>query len=308
MTYYKKVFHHTLVSPELDLLVSDLGDLGFESFESEAGVLVGYWPETAGKPMSGEADAARGERSVEVVDEARGERVADEAADLEARLSAVLSAYGAIQTEAWEKMPDVNWNQCWESHYEPVQIGDFCFVHAPFHTERPKVKHYVEIEPKMSFGTAHHPTTSLMIEQISKQDWRNKQVVDMGCGTGILAILAAKEGADVLAIDYDDNACANAAENVERNALSSRITVKQGSSELLAGQQVDVILANINRNILLDHLPFYAAALKPGGKLFLSGFYEADVPVLREKAEALGFTVQNTASREAWTVLMCQYR
>lgn len=307
MTYYKKVFHHALVSPELDLLVSDLGDLGFESFESEAGSLVGYWPETAGNPMSGEV-AVDADGEADGLADGLANAAADEAADLEARLSAVLSAYGTIQTEAWEKMPDVNWNQCWESHYEPVQIGDFCFVHAPFHSERPKVKHYVEIEPKMSFGTAHHPTTSLMIEQISKQDWRGKQVVDMGCGTGILAILAAKEGAEVLAIDYDDNACANAAENVERNALSSRITVRQGSSELLTGQQVDVILANINRNILLEHLPVYAAALKPGGKLFLSGFYEADVPVLREKAEALGFTIQDTASREAWTVLVCQYR
>ncbi len=303
MTYYKKVFHHALVSPELDLMVSDLGDLGFESFEQEAGLLVGYWPETAGRVAYGEA--VRGSAMAGMA--AHGAREA-EAADLEDRLMAVLSAYGAIKTEAWEKMPDVNWNQCWESHYAPVQIGDFCFVHAPFHKERPKVKHYVEIEPKMSFGTAHHPTTALMIEQIAKVSWRDKQVVDMGCGTGILGILAAKEGASVLAVDYDDNACANAQENVQRNALSSCITVKQGSSETLAGQQVDVILANINRNILLDHLPSYAATLKPGGKLFLSGFYESDVPVLREKAETLGFTIQDTASREAWTVMVCQYR
>ena len=280
MGYYKRVFTHTLVSPESDLFVSDLGDLGFESFEQEAGALIGYWPETAGKPE--EADAA----------------IAD-----------VMAQYAHVQAGQWEKMPDVNWNQAWESHYAPVQIGGFCFVHAPFHTERPAVKHFVEIEPKMSFGTAHHPTTALMIEFIAEHDWQGLQVVDMGCGTGILGLLAAKEGAAaVSAIDYDDWACANARENVARNGLSNRIKVTQGSSEQLAGRRVDAILANINRNILLDHLPAYADAMQAGGRLFLSGFYESDVPVLREKAEALGFTLQAQKTREAWTALAFQYR
>lgn len=280
MGYYKKVFTHTLVSPESDLLVSDLGDLGFESFEQEAGALIGYWPDTAGRPE--EADAA----------------IAD-----------VLSQYGQVLDGAWEKMPDINWNQAWESHYEPVRIGDFCFVHAPFHTERPNVKHFVEIEPKMSFGTAHHPTTALMIEFIAETDWRGRQVVDMGCGTGILGLLAAKEGAAaVLAVDYDDWACANARENVTRNGLADRVTVVQGSSGQLTGLRVDAVLANINRNILLEHLPAYAAALKPGGRLFLSGFYESDVPVLQERAEAAGFALKARKTREAWTALAFQYR
>ena len=280
MGYYKRVFTHTLVSPESDLFVSDLGDLGFESFEQEAVALIGYWPETAGKPE--EADAA----------------IAD-----------VMAQYGHVQAGGWEKMPDVNWNQAWESHYAPVQIGDFCFVHAPFHTQRPAVKHFVEIEPKMSFGTAHHPTTALMIEFIAENDWEGRQVVDMGCGTGILGLLAAKEGAAaVSAIDYDDWACANARENVARNHLSDRITVTQGSGEQLAGRRVDAILANINRNILLRDLPAYAEALRPGGRLFLSGFYESDVPVLRERAEALDFTFQALKTREAWTALAFQYR
>lgn len=280
MDYYKKVFTHTLVSPELDLLVSDLGDLGFESFEQEAGCLTGYWPETAGLPEA--ADAAMAE---------------------------VLARYGAVRSGGWEKMPDINWNQAWESHYEPVQIGDFCFVHAPFHTERPKVRHFVEIEPKMSFGTAHHPTTALMIEFIAEADWRGKQVVDMGCGTGVLGILAAKEGAaEVLAVDYDDWACANARENVERNGLDACMTVTQGSAEQLAGCRVDVILANINRNILMGHLPAYAAALRPGGRLYLSGFYDSDVPVLQERAEAAGFRLKARKEREAWTALEFQYR
>ncbi|MDE6106463.1 MAG: hypothetical protein K2F84_05145, partial [Bacteroidales bacterium] len=108
MGYYKRVFTHTLVSPESDLFVSDLGDLGFESFEQEAGALIGYWPETAGKPE-----------------------------DAEAAIADVMAQYGHVQADGWEKMPDVNWNLAWESHYEPVQIGGFCFVHAPFHTERP---------------------------------------------------------------------------------------------------------------------------------------------------------------------------
>lgn len=280
MGYYKKVFTHTLVSPESDLLVSDLGDLGFESFEQEAGALIGYWPDTAGRPE--EADAA----------------IAD-----------VLSQYGQVRDGAWEKMPDINWNQAWESRYEPVRIGDFCFVHAPFHTERPNVKHFVEIEPKMSFGTAHHPTTALMIEFIAETDWRGRQVVDMGCGTGILGLLAAKEGAAaVLAVDYDDWACANARENVTRNGLADRVTVVQGSSGQLTGLRVDAVLANINRNILLEHLPAYAAALKPGGRLFLSGFYESDVPVLQERAEAAGFALKARKTREAWTALAFQYR
>ncbi len=278
MGYYKKVFTHTLVSPESDLLVSDLGDLGFESFEQEAGALIGYWPDTAGRPE--EADAA----------------IAD-----------ILSQYGLVQDGAWEKMPDINWNQAWESHYEPVRIGDFCFVHAPFHTERPNVKHFVEIEPKMSFGTAHHPTTALMIEFIAETDWRGRQVVDMGCGTGILGLLA-EGAAAVLAVDYDDWACANARENVTRNGLADRVTVVQGSSGQLTGLRVDAVLANINRNILLEHLPAYAAALKPGGRLFLSGFYESDVPVLQERAEAAGFALKARKTREAWTALAFQYR
>ncbi len=280
MGYYRKVFTHTLVSPESDLLVSDLGDLGFESFEQEAGALIGYWPEAAGRPEA--ADAA---------------------------LADLLARYGHVRVGGWEKMPDINWNQAWESHYEPVRIGDFCFVHAPFHTERPKVKHFVEIEPKMSFGTAHHPTTALMIEFIAETDWHGKQVVDMGCGTGILGILAAKEGAArVSAVDYDDWACANARENVARNGLTACMTVMQGSAEQLAGGRVDAILANINRNILLEHLPAYASAMKPGCWLFLSGFYEGDEPALRERAEAAGFEFKARKVREAWTALAFQYR
>lgn len=282
MSYYKKVFAHTLSAPETDLLTADLGDLGFESFEQEAGTLIGYWPETAGDPTAAETGSA---------------------------LDAVLAAYGRVRGGAWEKMPDVNWNREWESHYAPVRIGDFCFVHAPFHSERPAVKHFVEIEPKMSFGTAHHPTTALMIEFIAETDWRGKQVVDMGCGTGILAILSAKEGAAaVTAVDYDDWACANARENVTRNGLDATIRVVQGSAGQLAGRTFDAIMANINRNILSEHLPAYAAALKPGGLLFMSGFYEDDVAVLRERAEAAGFTLKARKTREAWTALALQYR
>jgi len=170
-----------------------------------------------------------------------------------------------------------NWNAIWESNYEPVMIANRCFVRAPFHESNPKAEYEIVIEPKMSFGTAHHETTSLMIEFLLDEELQKKSVLDMGAGTGILAILAYLKGAGkITAIDNDEWASLNNIENnIQNNA--EMIRVKLGDASLLTqNEKYDVIIANINRNILLQDLPIYSSVLNKNGVIFLSGFYEGD--------------------------------
>ncbi|HPX33621.1 MAG TPA: 50S ribosomal protein L11 methyltransferase [Bacteroidales bacterium] len=184
-----------------------------------------------------------------------------------------------------ELIKDRNWNREWENNFQPVMIDDRCFVRAPFHTVDTSAEFDIVIMPKMSFGTAHHETTQMMLEFILEEDWRQKEILDMGCGTGVLAILAVKMGAKSgLAIDNDIWAFENAQENIARNKVPE-ITCKHGNKTLIEDKKFDSIFANINRNILLQHIPFYAKALKKGGKLFLSGFLEEDINTLLNKSE-----------------------
>ena len=200
-------------------------------------------------------------------------------------------------------LADKDYNEEWERQHQPVLVDGFCWVRAPFHPHRDDVKYEIEIEPKMSFGTAHHATTYLMLSLLEQQNVQGMRVLDMGSGTGVLAILAAKKGAAyVEAIDVDEWAYRNAQENFERNGVS--VNALLGDASLLtADKHFDLVLANINRNILLKDMESYAAVLNPGGTLMLSGFYEHDVQSLQDKAETLGLRLVQQRSRNEWTAL-----
>lgn len=209
-------------------------------------------------------------------------------------------------TYTFEALPDKNWNEEWEKQHTPVLVeaegGKKVWVRAPFHEHRDDVDYEIEIEPKMSFGTAHHPTTHLMLSYLTELDIAGRKVLDMGCGTAVLAILAKKRGADyVEAIDIDEWAYNNALENAQRNGVE--ITVRIGDATLLGDRRFDLIIANINRNILLADMAAYASVLQPGGTLLLSGFYESDVPVLQQHAESLGLRLDQQKVRQSWTAL-----
>lgn len=203
------------------------------------------------------------------------------------------------------EMEDRDWNAEWEAKHEAVLVkadnGSTIWVRAPFHPHRSDVDHEIIIEPKMSFGTAHHPTTYMMLGYIAELDMSGKRVLDMGCGTGVLGILAKMRGAAyVEGIDVDEWAFANAKENAAAN--NTEIALHLGDASSIAGH-FDIIIANINRNILLADMDKYAAALNPSGKLLLSGFYDADDAALIAKANCLGMTLANKKSREGWSAL-----
>jgi ribosomal protein L11 methyltransferase len=197
-----------------------------------------------------------------------------------------------------------NWNEEWEKHYfEPIVIGEECVIHSSFHKDIPLAKYDIIIDPKMSFGTGHHETTSLVIGEILKMDLTNKKVLDMGCGTAVLAILAAMRGAtELLAIDIDNWCTENSLENIALNNVSG-IEVKLGGAELLEGLHFDIILANINRNILLADIEKYAACLSSGGKLYMSGFYKADIPVIEAEVNRNGLELIDFKEKNNWVVV-----
>jgi ribosomal protein L11 methyltransferase len=198
---------------------------------------------------------------------------------------------------------DQNWNKQWESNFEPITVENFCRVRAPFHQPEKGYKLEITIEPKMAFGTGHHETTWLMIRELFNIDVQNKRVLDMGCGTGILAIVAEKLGAaKITAIDNDTWAFENAQENVLKNNCK-RIKVLHGDATLLGNENYDVILANINLNILLNDIRVYINSLSKGGLLVMSGILTNDIPALGEAAERIGFEVLAKHNRNNWMLL-----
>lgn len=200
-----------------------------------------------------------------------------------------------------EHIPDQNWNAVWESQYEPVLIDNRCLVRAPFHEPGAGVEFDIVIMPKMSFGTAHHETTKMMIQYLLEIQVSGKSLLDMGSGTAVLAILARMKGANpVTAVDNDEWAFNNALENVQGNNFAD-IGVFLGDSSLLAGKKFDIILANINRNILLNDIPVYGECLNAGGKLFMSGFYREDLPLIEAKCNESGLGLLSRRSENNWT-------
>lgn len=200
-----------------------------------------------------------------------------------------------------ELIPDQDWNATWEASYEPVIINEFCRIRAPFHKVEGSYKYDLIIEPKMSFGTAHHETTSQIIELMLQSDFLGLNLLDMGSGTGVLAILAKKLGsATTVAIDNDEWAYRNALDNIRLNDEND-IVVELGDATSLNDRQFDVILANINRNILLRDMKEYVKCLVNGGKIFFSGFYEEDLVLITKEAERLGLTYSNHVTKNNWT-------
>jgi len=206
-----------------------------------------------------------------------------------------------------EKIEKVNWNQKWEENFDAVEVGEFCYVRAPFHPEKPNFLHEIIIEPKMSFGTGHHQTTQMMIELMESIDFKEKVVLDMGSGTGILAILAKKLlASEVEAIDIEEWAFENMKENFERN--NTKISAYYGGEEVIntLGKQYDVIIANINKNILLSQFETYNSALKRGGVILLSGFYVTDADDLIAAKELEGYALVAKLEKETWCGLKLQ--
>lgn len=271
MEYVEMICHPAQGAYTAELLVGVLANEGFESFtENDDGTLSAfiqstlYTPELAGRLNSGEF--------VEFLDSFMIRKIADQ-----------------------------NWNAVWESQYEPVLIDNRCMVRAPFHPKPLDVEYDIIIMPKMSFGTAHHETTKLMIRYLMQTEVIGKSLLDMGSGTAVLAILARMRGAlPVSAYDNDAWAFNNALENVKSNHFAD-IEVLLGDSSLLPGKKFDIILANINRNILLNDIPVYHQSLNAGGMLIMSGFYAADLPLIEAKANASGMNLQSSQVENNWT-------
>ena len=210
------------------------------------------------------------------------------------------ASFDAVATQAAiEPVEGIFENAEWEKSFTPITVAGKCRIRAPFHEPDATCPLDIIIEPKMAFGTGHHATTTLMIQQLFDIDLKDKTVLDMGCGTGVLAIAAKKLGAQsVTAIDIDHWSVENAQENAASNG--TQIAVIEGGVEAISGH-FDVILANINRNILLDQMPTSSAALNAGGVLCLSGFYSADLDVLKEKAQSVGLGFVSKIEQNDWT-------
>lgn len=257
-----------------DLLSALLADLGFDSFEHQEDALLAYIPTELNDPSL--------------------------IADFESNLP----IEGLRCTYQVEAMPDINWNEEWEKNYfQPILIGEnLCLIRAPFHEPNPNVHTEIVINPKMAFGTGNHETTALMMSYILGHDMTNKRVLDMGCGTGILGILALKQGASTLtAIDIDEWAYLNVLENAELNKVVIDEALQGDASSLSNRKPYDLILANITRNILLQDMAAYVAVLKPQGSLVMSGFYEEDADLLIEHGKGLGLSLNSIESRNKWT-------
>ncbi|MBR5612685.1 MAG: 50S ribosomal protein L11 methyltransferase [Bacteroidaceae bacterium] len=200
---------------------------------------------------------------------------------------------------------DKDWNEEWEKNFfQPIVIGDRCCIHSTFHKDTPQTEYEILINPQMAFGTGHHETTSSIISELLEADLQGKSVLDMGCGTSILAILASMRGAGpTTAIDIDDWCVNNSRDNIALNGIDN-ITVEWGDANLLKGREpFDVIIANINRNILLADMAQYAACMHSGSELYMSGFYVQDIPVIQEKAESLGMEFIHHREKNNWAAV-----
>ena len=204
----------------------------------------------------------------------------------------------------YQEMPNINWNEEWEKNFEPINVEDQVSIRAEFHSNQ-NLPHEIIIQPKMSFGTGHHATTYLMIQQMLDMDFENKTVLDMGCGTSVLAIFAKQKGAGkTVAIDIDEWSVENSKENAERNNVE--LEISQGTADNLGNENFDIILANINRNILISDIPTYVSVLNDGGQLLLSGLCFFDVEDVLEVCNEQKLTLKRKLQREEWVSLLLE--
>ncbi|HSW67469.1 MAG TPA: 50S ribosomal protein L11 methyltransferase [Bacteroidales bacterium] len=218
-------------------------------------------------------------------------------------MSVIASFNNAVQLVSIAPQKQENWNILWESNYEPVTVAGKCLVRAPFHPQMPGFAYEITILPKMAFGTAHHATTKLMIGLLLQSQPTGKKVLDIGCGTGVLAILASMMGATIVtAIDNDEWAVKNAIENNELNGTN--VEVLAGDASAIPATDYDLIMANINRNVLLEDFGNYISHLNRSGKIFLSGFYEEDIVVIKDEAARYGFMCESKHSLDDWFAIV----
>ena len=257
--------------PATEILIAELGFTGFESFvENENGVIAYIQQEDWNEHMLDDINILRSDEF----------------------------------SIAYEKdvIEQTNWNKEWEKNFNPIQVDGHVSIRAPFH-DNPNLQYDIIIEPKMSFGTGHHETTHMMIQHLMDLDLDNKKVLDMGCGTGILAIFAEMKGAKPIdAIDIDSWCYENSTENCERNQCS-HINVYEGDASLLKNKKYDLIIANINRNILLNDIQIYSSCLNDKGVLLLSGFYKVDIPIIDAETSKYKLSLQKTIERNNWAAL-----
>ena len=270
-----KTFEYTFTAPssdiQHDMLTTMLAEMGFDSFMDEEHALKAYCS-------------------------------AESRDDLAVEHLLLDPAFTDVYLLNVEEMPDKDWNELWEASYQPVVVNERCRVRAPFHEPNPSFEFDLVIEPKMSFGTANHETTAQIIQLMLETDFQGKEVLDMGSGTAVLAILAKKLGsARTVAIDNDEWAYRNAFTNIELNGISD-IEIVLGDALSIKGS-FDVVLANINRNILLRDMHYYVEAMNPKAHIFFSGFYTEDLPSIREEAERLGLHYCRHLSRNNWVAV-----
>jgi ribosomal protein L11 methyltransferase len=266
-------YHFTIEPKELgsEILIAELGELPFESFvESEFGV------------------------TAYIQKQLWNEHILDDLF--------LLNSPQFVISYTVEEIEQVNWNEEWEKNFEPIDVDGKCHVRAPFHPKT-DAEFNIVIEPKMSFGTGHHETTHMMIQHLLEIEVKGMKTLDMGCGTAILAILAEMKGAEPIdAIDIDNWCYLNSIENAERNNCH-HITVYEGDAALLEGKKYDLIIANINRNILLNDMQVYVECLNPNATLLLSGFYEEDIPFIDASCTEKGLTYVKKFQRNNWVSL-----
>jgi ribosomal protein L11 methyltransferase len=270
-TYVGYYFKTNPLQPTVDILIAELGEIGFESFVENEDGLSAYIQK----------------------------------ADWNSQILKGIQILNSNEFEinySYEEIDQTNWNEEWEKNFNPIVVDGVCSVRAPFH-EKPNTIYDIVIEPKMSFGTGHHETTHMMIQHILKNDFKDKSVLDMGCGTGVLAILAEMKGAKPIdAVDFDNWCYVNSIENVERNNCK-HITVIEGDASILINKKYDIIIANINRNILLNDMAVYASCLNKKGILFLSGFYKEDIPMIQQACEKHMLKFTEKLERNNWVSL-----
>jgi len=271
MQYIKAIFKFKSIEEyQQDLLISDLADTGFDTFEDSENGFTAF-----------------------VIKENFNEQ----------DLIGLLANYAEDFTAEYilEDVADENWNAEWEKNFNPLIIDDVCYVRATFHEPQPSYPYEIVIDPKMAFGTGHHQTTTMVMQYILAADVKDKDILDMGCGTGILAILAAKLGAKTLmAIDYDDVCYESTLENAALNNVEN-LEALCGSKEVIPNEEYDIILANINRNILLDQIGRYAEVLKAEGKIFFSGFYlDPDLSMITAECAKYGIKYLDHKQNGDW--------